>query len=332
MGFQVWSVPLQRRFIASRVSCGCCLVIMFWAVVLLVPFFLAYTSESFWLKTSDYLEYPRTEFKYQALLVATGKDSNGQPITMTFSTSPELRRGPLSTTVRPASLRTYSVDSNLDRSPEAIHINFELPLQAGEAVYGMSALIMFQMDLSNRVKVKLESAAYVDYSSAVPGASLYVDGDLMLMQNNALAVTGGYSEPYKTSPLLGNTTYSPSSMDEILLPVLLDRYRARNLTTIYKHQMTRWTPSSGVVESGTSPTTSLPPFKASFTVRIPQQKVMFVPTVSEMLKFAWIQYLAVAWIVYVLATYSADFVFSYQVVETSSRLDTQYYGPKIHRF
>ena len=96
--------------------------------------------------------------------------------------------------------------------------------------------------------------------------------------------------------------------------------------------MTRWTPSSGVVESGTSPTTSLPPFKASFTVRIPQQKVMFVPTVSEMLKFAWIQYLAVAWIVYVLATYSADFVFSYQVVETSSRLDTQYYGPKIHRF
>lgn len=109
---------------------------------------------------------------------------------------------------------------------------------------------------------------------------------------------------------------------------------AGNLTTMYTHQMTSWTPSSGVVESGPTSAAerSSPPFKSSFTVRIPQQKVMFVPTVSEMLKFAWIQYLAVAFLVYVLATYSADFVFSYQVVETSSRLDTQYYGPKIHRF
>ena len=55
-------------------------------------------------------------------------------------------------------------------------------------------------------------------------------------------------------------------------------------------------------------------------------------TLSEMLKFAWIQYLALAFIVYVLGTYSADFVYNFQVVETTSRLDTQYYGPKIHRF
>jgi transmembrane protein 231 len=330
MGFQVWTVPLQRRFIASTVSCGCCLVLVFWAVVLLVPFFLAYTSQSFWLKESDYLEFPRAQFKYQALLVATGTDVNNEPTTLTFSTSPEIRRGPLYNTVRPASLRTYSEDSNLDRAPEAVHLNFELPLKPGEKIYGLSALLMFQMDLNNRVKVKLESAAYIDYSSAVPGASFFVDGDLILQQNNALPVTGGYSEPYKTSPLLGNATYTPQSMDELLLPVLINRYRSRNLTALYKHQMTRWSPSTGAVESGT--TTIRPPFKAEFTVRIPQQKVMFVPTVSEMLKFAWIQYLSVAFIVYVLATYSADFVFSYQVVETSSRLDTQYYGPKIHRF
>lgn len=331
MGFQVWSVPLQRRFIASKVSCGCCLVILFWLVVLAVPFFLAYTSQSFWLKTSSYLEEPRAEFKYQALLVATGSDANGQPSTMTFSTSPELRRGALHNTVRAASLRTYTEDHNLDRAPEAVHVEFELPLKPGEKVHGLSALLMFQIDFNARAKIKLEAAAYVDYSSALPGASLFVDGDLLLVQRNAVPVTGGYSEPYKHSPLLGNSTYSPQSVEEILFPVLIDRYRSRNLTTMYSNLMTRWTPISGPVESGTT-TRSQPPFKASFTVRIPQQNILFVPTVSEMLKFAWIQYLAVAFIVYVLAVYSADFVFSYQVVETSSRLDTQYYGPKIHRF
>ena len=60
--------------------------------------------------------------------------------------------------------------------------------------------------------------------------------------------------------------------------------------------------------------------------------MVYVPTTSEMLKFAWMQYLSVAFVVYMLATYSADFVFKYQIIETSSRLDTQYYGPKIHRF
>ena len=35
---------------------------------------------------------------------------------------------------------------------------------------------MFQVDLSARAKIKLESAAYVDYNSAVAGGSLYVDG------------------------------------------------------------------------------------------------------------------------------------------------------------
>tara|TARA_B100000795_G_scaffold235062_1_gene194538 strand:- start:165 stop:1070 length:906 start_codon:yes stop_codon:yes gene_type:complete len=300
---------------------------MFWVVVLFVPFFLAYTSESFWLKTSTYMEFPRAEFKYQALLVATGIDGNNQPTTMTFSTSPELRRGLLYNTVRPANLRTYSDDNNLDKAPEAIHLEFELPLQPNEKIHGLSALLMFQVDLSARAKIKLESAAYVDYNSAVAGGSLYVDGDLMLVQNNALPVTGGYSEPYKSSPLLGNTTYSPQSIEEILLPSLIDRYRSRNLTMMYANTMTKWTPTSGG-----STTQSSPPFKASFTVRLPQQKITYVPTVSEMLKFAWMQYLSVAFIVYLLAVYSADFVFSYQVVETSSRLDTQYYGPKIHRF
>ncbi len=324
MGFQVWNVPLQRRFIASRVSCGCCLLLMFWAIVIFVPLFLAYTSESFWLKTSEYLEAPRAQFTYQALLVAGARDDQGTPQALTFSTTPELRRGPLLSTVRPASMRTYKTDDNLDGAPEVVHVDVTLPLRAGEEVYGLSSLLMFQVDLNQRAKVKLEAAAYLDYHAGVAGSALTADGDLLLVQRNALAVTGGYSEPYKMSPLLGNASYAPQSVEEILLPVLIDRYRSRNLTARYSNVMTAWTPATG--DSGDQG------FTARFTVRIPQQPVLYVPTTSEMLKFAWMQYLSVAFIVYVLAVYSADFVFSYQVIETSSRIDTQYYGPKIHRF
>jgi transmembrane protein 231 len=333
MGFQVWNVPLQRRFIASTMSCGCCLLIMFWVFVAFVPLFLAYTSESFWLKQSSYREAPRARFTYQTLLVARGVDADGQALAMTFSTTPELRRGALLDTIRPASIRTWADDTNLDGAPEAVHVDVALPLREGESVHGLSAVLMFQMDFNTRVKTKLECAAYVDYSAGTAGGSFYADGDLVLVQRHALRVNSGYSKPYRTDPLLGNASWAPTSVEELRIPRVLARYRARNLTARFDNVMTSWTPYAGpTTVSGNARTTPPHKFTASFTVRFPEQQIIYVPTTSEMLKFAWMQYLSVAFIVYVLAAYSADFVFKYQIIETSSRLDTQYYGPKIHRF
>lgn len=299
-----------------------------------VPLFLAYTSESFWLKESSYLETPRARFVYQTLISARGIDADGQSTTMTFSTTPELRRGPLLETIRPASIRTFSDDDNLDGAPEAVHIDVSLPIQEGESVHGLSAVLMFQVDFNQRVKTKLECAAYFDYSSGMPGGSFYADGDLILVQRHALRVNSGYSKPYKSDPLLGNASWAPTSSNDLLLPNILQRYRSRNLTAHLDNVVTSWTPYGGAntVASSGKRTSAAHTFDASFVVRFPEQRVVYVPTTSEMLKFAWMQYLSVAFIVYVLAAYSADFVFKYQIIETSSRLDTQYYGPKIHRF
>lgn len=307
---------------------------MFWIFVAFVPLFLAYTSESFWLKHSSYLEAPRAKFTYQTLLTARGIDADGQPLTMTFSTTPELRRGALLDTIRPASIRTFSDDANLDGAPEAVHVDMSLPLRAGEQVHGLSAILMFRMDFNTRVKTKLECAAYVDYSAGTPGGSFYADGDMILTQRNPLRVNSGYSNPYRTDPLLGNSSWAPLSVEELQLPHLIGRYRSRNLTARYDNVMASWTPYGGgyTVDAQGKRTSAAHKFSASFVVRFPAQEVVYVPTTSEMLKFAWMQYLSVAFIVYMLATYSADFVFKYQIIETSSRLDTQYYGPKIHRF
>ena len=50
MGVEVFRVPLYRRYLADRLTCGYCLALFFWFTVIVLPFFMAYTSESFWMK------------------------------------------------------------------------------------------------------------------------------------------------------------------------------------------------------------------------------------------------------------------------------------------
>lgn len=334
MGLEVWSVPLRRRFVADRLSCGCCLSLVYWVIILVTPFFLAFTSDSFWMKTGTYQESPRAQFAYKALLQASVTDTSGQPQVLTFATTPEIRAFALKDVVRPMNLRTYKVDDNIDGAPEVVNVEVSLPLKTGESVYGLAGMLLFQVDFDDRAKVVVEGAAHFDYNSALPGSAFYLDGDLTLLQRRALFVnSGGFAEPYKHDTLLSNATFSPTSVHDVLLPSLIDRYRSRNLTMRLGNIMTSWQPSVGTLNGdAAAPNGGPAPFRAHIKVRIPEQTVLYVPTVSEMLKFAWMQYLALGFLVWYLATYTLDFAFSYQVVETTSRMDTQYYGPKIHRF
>lgn len=334
MGFEVWNVPLRRRFVADRLSCGCCLSLIYWIIILVTPFFLAYTSESFWLKTSTYRESPQADFAYKALLEASALDSNQLPQVLSFATASEIRAYPISKNVRPMQLRTYKVDGNNDGAPEVVNVEIDLPLKTGENVYGLAGIVLFQVNFDDRAKVLVEGAVHFDYNSAMPGAQFYVDGDFTLVQKRALYLNGGgVSEPYKYDTLLSNTTYAPHSAFDVALPTLIDRYRSRNLTMRLENVMTSWKPSVGNLNGGAAASAGSPgAFHAHLRIRVPEQTVIYVPTVSEMLKFAWMQYLSLGFLVWYLATYTIDFVFSFQVVESTSRLDTHYYGPKIHRF
>ena len=59
----------------------------------------------------------------------------------------------------------------------------------------------------------------------------------------------------------------------------------------------------------------------SFVVRVPQQAVMYTPNVSEVLKFAWIQYAAFFIIVAFLMHRLSSFVFRNQLLHAYTTVD-----------
>merc|ERR1711988_454542 len=110
---------------------------------------------------------------------------------------------------------------------------------------------------------------------------------------------------------------------------VLRQYSQRNITTAFEANYPLWTPSTG--DSDTSHPGQT--FDISVRVRIPaKQAVLYLPAVSEMLKFAWLQYLGMFVIVGIVVEICVNFIFRYQVVDTTVTVDRLHSGPKLHQF
>ena len=80
MGVEVFRAPLYRRFLADRLTCGYVLALLFQVTVVVLPFFLAYTSEGFWMKSNTFREMPKVSFQYQAMMSAGIKSSDNTDV------------------------------------------------------------------------------------------------------------------------------------------------------------------------------------------------------------------------------------------------------------
>ena len=192
------------------------------------------------------------------------------------------------------------MDDNSDGKPDALRINMTLPLQPGEKIHQVKAMFVLEYMLQERVRVIAETAAFVDHDSVLAGGALELDGDLVMEQRHALPYTGAFQKLYTTDPLISRSSRRDMRYDD-----LLRRYARRNITTAFVARYPIWTPAE---ESASGM------FQLNLNIRFPtKQPVLYVPPVSETLKFAWIQYYSLAIIVWVAVQACLRFIFRYQV-------------------
>ena len=129
--------------------------------------------------------------------------------------------------------------------------------------------------------------------------------------------------------LLPASSSPPASARDVVIPTIVRRYEQRNFTARFDVPYPLWSGSSGLPAAGVTQRS----FALNMTFRVPsEQDIRYTPDTSELLKFAWIQYLAIFFVFYYLLQILDRHVFENQVVET--RVDTEgvYAGPKLHRF
>uniref|UniRef100_A0A8D2ZEF0 Transmembrane protein 231 n=1 Tax=Scophthalmus maximus TaxID=52904 RepID=A0A8D2ZEF0_SCOMX len=254
-------------------------------------------SPGFWIKRSSYEEQPVVRFQYQVLLLAATSPRGDH---VAWSTYPHLNNM-LGSNLRVPAVSVREEDLNQDGKLDLLIFKLQLPLTPEEQVYSVQLLLTFSYQLFRMSTVAMQSLAFVQHSSPVPGARLFVSGDLRLQQRTPLPHRGLY-DVYNVSVIDGSSPFA-SAYD---LDNIIRSYQDRNLTTVLSCPVPVWTVGRAAGS----------PFELNAEIRYPVEVISYRPGFWETIKFAWVQYVSVLLVFLWVFERIQRFVFQNQVLTT----------------
>lgn len=295
--YEVYSHPALLRYKTNVCTCATMFVLIVYFLTYIPPLLVAYKSQGLWLKRSTYEEQPVVQFQYQMLMIgATG--TAGEFVA--WSTFPNFNRL-LGNNLRIPAVSVKEEDSNLDGKSDRLLLQLTVPLKAEEQIYSIQLLLTFSYQLFRMSTVVMQSMAFIQHSSSVPGSQLFISGDLRLHQQIPLPHRGPHTA-YNVSVVETGSPFA-NSYD---LASIVRSYQARNLTTYLSCPTPVWIIGRAVNA----------PFQINAEVRYPLETISYRPGFWEMLKFAWIQYVSVLLVFLWLFKHIQTFVFQNQVLPT----------------
>ncbi len=280
--------PLSRKYCAPRLSCTYLFIALSNILALILPlYFFTGTDGDFWMIHGTYREQPNIKFLYKCIVVLEATSSTtGQKKEIFVSTMDSLN------VLRPESFRMASVqfheeDIDLDGRIDFITLETNVPIAADEEIHGMKVLLFFNFRLQKRVKLEMETVAYTSIESGAPIGGFNSKGSLMLRQANPLGIRNYSSFLYaKDTPLVGIfDTPSARRITDSNINRVLKNYRERDVAADYVERYPIKTRGIVSAEAGK--------FNLKMRVDIPEQNILYVATLPEVLKDGWVKYLSV---------------------------------------
>ncbi|XP_071899965.1 transmembrane protein 231 isoform X1 [Anas platyrhynchos] len=232
-GVELFSHPaFYTRYRAGLCSAAALALLLIAVFTYVPPLLVAYRSHGFWLKQGAYREQPTVRFRYEVLFVATTGPGPGS--FLAWSTFPAFNRLQ-EDRLRVPLLSTREEDKNQDGKMDQLHFKLELPLQSTEHVVGVQLILIFSYQLYRMSTLVMQSMAFLQFFSPVPGSQLYMNGDLKLNQRQLLNHCG-LDTRYNVSVVNGT---SPFAADYDLTNIIA-AYRDRNVTTVFSDPNPVW--------------------------------------------------------------------------------------------
>jgi hypothetical protein len=306
MSFEIHREPLYRRYYATYTSPSFLYGLVFGFLLLILPLIIAYNSTGFWYKEGIYYEQPHVNYRYQAVVEVYGTtgydrstssqmraDVQQKPLLLYYSSSSKLNQMN-GKHFRPATIQSAELDDDRDGINERLEFNMIMPLAPTEQVTGVTAMLLNDVVLSEAGKYKFDAATLVSFDGASAMQNLNIDGDVFIRQAWPLTTKGGYKSPYSGDPLLATEIEPGTSASDLSIQSVMAEMASRNFSTVFKPTYTLATRSHEPSMVGMSNRY----FNMTVTMRVPEQQVWYTPNTSEVLKWAWMQY--VLYMFYVL--------------------------------
>lgn len=272
--FEIYSHPAYLRYKASICTKATFYILISLLLTFIPPLLIAYRSQGFWMTTNTYLEQPDVRFKKQALLVLEGSSPGEFYAWSTYSNFNSL----LQSNLRVPTVTSIETDSNGDGKFDQLNFTASVPLTASESVNSFQLLLVFDYRLYRMSTFQMESLAYVSSSFASSGSSFTSFGDLKLVQKTPLRHRG-IDVRFNTTIIDGNSLFASTYE----FTNIFHSYSQRNVTTIYSNQYP-------ISQSGRGATQ---PFVIQVVVNYPTDTIVYQPGFWELIKWGWVQYVAI---------------------------------------
>ncbi|KAJ3194588.1 hypothetical protein HK101_002345 [Irineochytrium annulatum] len=314
--YTLLSVPFNRHFRASVCSQATAFGIVLAAVTVIIPYVVAILSQSFWLKENSFREQPSVLYTHALLLYVEGQTHSPsnlvqtQQLSLFFSTDPGMNSLFEDGVRAVASIKTAERDYDRDGMADALHFSVLVPLLDQDDVMRVRIVFLLQYELMTVCRLSMQSLAIIDEGTTLPAQSLYLDGDLRLTQRRILSA--GVDDITYDRPAV-NFSVATSGPDTMSLSWnrILGAYADRDVRTEVNLARPSWTHGRG----------SGQPLNITGRIRYPEDRVFYRPGPFEVVKFAWVQYLALLAIVGFITGSMFHWAVKYQIVPTHVIVD-----------
>lgn len=289
----LYSEPIVKSFRASRLSFSYWFSWLIFAGIVILPFFLSFATNNFWVKRVEYNEQPKVLYRKE-LFVTAYSTSAGSIGYSTLGTANDL----FSENLVPVTIKSATIDNNYDSIPDLYDFNITLNTPQNDLRH-ITIFATFDVRLRRRIKLDTVAMIYADISLPEGGAEVYVNGEIEIRQKKPLT-TGSI-----TGTVYNETVIETGSMNNLYMPLLLQRYQDRNITAEYVYD-------APVIRPGGRFGTTV-----NLKIRIPSDaSLTYVPPFLEVMKYAWVQYIALLIpIAFILGSF-AKFLYGNQILES----------------
>jgi hypothetical protein len=306
----IFQEPLARQYSAPRLSLSYTFIILSNFAALIIPFyFFSGTHGDFWIQTGTYREQPEVAFLYKFIMVLESTSLTTDRIKEIFVSNIDGLNVLRPETYRLANIQFHEDDIDRDGKFDSFTLEADVPLDSDEQIQSMQALLFLNFRIQKRVKLDMESIAYFSVESIMPMVGFDSKGSLVLRQSIPLEVRDSFSTLYAAETPLADTIDSLATerITDSNVGHILEKYRARHVTADYvEHYPVKIRKRTG--EPGDAGT-----FHLKMKVDIPEQEIMYIATLMEVLKDGWIKYLSVVVICFVLLNRIKSIVFGCQL-------------------
>lgn len=289
------SQSYRRFYHANKCSCATLFCVLMWAATLVIPFFLAFSTNNFWLRKNEMTEQPIIHFRNEVVMYnLVAGTSYG------YSSVSDLSELFENQIVSPT-VKSLSIDKNQDGKPDFFEFQISFGYQSGQTNNDLQAsqiYLFFDYGLRDRVKLQMQDFIKIDINPANGLSKAYIVGEIELKQRNPLQASTIIRNIY-------NTSLFDDANQNVNAVTLQEEKLYRNESLYCSCQSSIMGGSSGSI--------------SEITIKLavpPEQRVIYIPTILENLKFSWIQYIALFIPIYLIISRTMTFAFRNKIFAT----------------